>query len=508
MSESKIAELIRTRNELAKLLPFMPDPTGKGCNLHGLYQWQLDLINSKERYGFVCAANQIGKSVGNWIRMLRHMYMPELWEEFYGGQPHSFWYFYPSAPLSTAEIKTKYIRRYLPHESLKKHKRWGYKVDEAKGNVTAIHSATGVSVYFKSYSQPPDNLQAATLSGIFGDEEMPEKIIDELNFRGVSQDNFYYRNVFTATKGQEYLRRTIEERGERENFVGAFKRQISMYDCLTYADGRPSDIWTREKIEQAKAECTSNAEIQRRIYGRFVVSEDRKFHGFDHGRNSVPGHVIPGSWLIYGGIDWGSGGRKGHPSAICILAVSPDYKQGRVFKCWRGDGIPTTQGDVVVKYCEMVKGLQITEAAYDYSASDIGMIASRNGISLSRANKQRDASVELINTLFKNGQLKIYTGEGYEESDKLISEVATALTNGSKVNDDLIDALRYVVTLVPWQFQILPDDIEETKSVPIEARLSKREEFWKYGYKGSELWDSDGEELLNDYMELHDEYVL
>jgi len=433
--------------------------------------------------------------------------MPSLWEEFYGGErPHGFWYFYPTAQLSTAEIKSKYLRRYMPHESLKKHKRFGYQIDEHKGTVQAIHTATGISIYFKSYAQPPTNLQAATLSGIFGDEEMPKRIIDELNFRGAAQDHFYYRNCFTATQGQEYLRRTIEEVGERENFVDAFKRQISMYDCLKYADGTDSQIWTREKIEEAKIACTSNAEVQRRIYGKFVVSDNLKFHGFDHKKNTCEGHMIPKNWLIYSGLDWGSGGRKGHPSAIVFIGVSPDFKKGRVFLSWRGDGVSTTQGDVVAKYVELSKKFTITESAYDYSASDIGMIASRNGISISRANKNRDASVELINTLFKNGQLKIYVGEGYEENDKLIGEVATCLSNGSKLNDDMIDALRYGVTLVPWQFQILDDEIEVITTSNV-RKLSDREHFWKYGYKGSELWDSDGiNEELSDYMEMYDEY--
>ena len=494
------------RKELASKLPFMPDLSGKGCNLHGLYQWQLDYINSDKRFSFLCAANQIGKSVGNWIRMLRMIYLQEYWDKYFSGKPPlQFWYFYPTAQLSTSEIKTKHLKLYLPHESLKSHPKWGYKVEEEKRIIQAIHFATGVSVYFKSYSQPPSNLQAATLSGVFADEEMPESLLDELNFRGISQDDFYYHNCFTATVGQEYLRRTIECVGtELENFKGAFKRQISMYDCLTYANGQPSTIWSREKIEAAKAQCTSNAEILRRVYGRFVVSENRKFHGYDHDRNTAPGHLIPKSWLIYGGIDWGSGGSKGHPSAIVYIAVSPDFKRGRIFKTWRGDNISTTQGDVVAKHVELSKGMHITEAAYDYSAADIGIIASRSGISLSRANKDRDLSVELANTLFKNGQLKIYVGEGYEENDKLISEIATALTTSTKVNDDAIDAMRYCITLIPWQFEILGDEKEETEEE--QKPLSKRESFWKYGYKGAELWDDDVDYQINEYMELHDAY--
>ena len=507
--EIQVRKLQRARNELAVKLPFVPDASGMGCMAHPLYDWQHDYIESDTRFNFLCAANQIGKSVGNWIRMLRFVYLQSYWDRFFDGNPPlPFWYFYPTAQLSTSEIKTKYLKFYLPHDSLKKHPKWGYKVEEEKRIIQAIHFNTGTSVYFKSYSQPPSNLQAATLSGIFADEEMPEHLFDELNFRGMSRDDFYYHNCFTATLGQEYLRRTIEEKGERELFKDAFKRQISMYNCLKYNDGTASQIWTKDKIEAAKLSCSSEAEIQRRVYGRFVVSEDRKFAGFDYKRNTCSGHSIPNNWNVYAGIDWGSGGKRGHPSGILFLGVSPDFKRGRVFLSWRGDGIPTTQGDVVTRYVNMKKKFSVLEAAYDYSAADIGMIASRSGISLSRANKNQDLSVELINTLFKNGQLKIYIGDGYEENDKLISELQVALNRGPKKYDDLIDALRYAVTLVPWQFEMIRD-AQEDKVAYTEPKLSKRERFWKYGYEGSELWEPDLMQAeLDDYAIMTEVYDL
>ena len=199
----QLLKLQIARKSLAAKLPFAPDASGLGCNAHPLYTWQYDYINSHARYNFICAANQIGKSVANWIRMLRMVYLKSYWDKFFDGlPPNQFWYFYPTADLSTSEIKTKYLRKYLPDQSLKDHPRWGYKIDEDKKQIKAIHFPHNVSVFFKSMAQPPQNLQAATLSGVFADEEMLEKIFDELNFRGVSQDNFYYHNVFTATQGQ------------------------------------------------------------------------------------------------------------------------------------------------------------------------------------------------------------------------------------------------------------------------------------------------------------------
>lgn len=505
----RLDQLKAKRAELAKLLPFAVDDTGKGCVAHPLYQWQLDYIESPYRYNYICAANQIGKSAANWIRKLRFNLLSSYWDKFFGGEkPLPFWYFYPSSSISTAEIKTKYVRRYLPDESLKKHPRWGYKIEESKGVIEAIHFNVGTSNYYKFYSQPPSNLQTATLSGIFADEEMPKSLFDELNFRGVSRDHFYFNNVFTATIGQEYLRRTIEVRGDGELMPDAFKRQISMYDCLNYADGKPSTIWTEDKIAKVIASCTSPEEVQRRVFGRFVLSENRKFHSFNHDRNTSKGRQINnGEWLVYGGLDWGSGGASGHPSSALYLAVSKDFKKGRIFKAWRGDGISTTQGDLVAKHMQLSKGLNLINAAYDYSASDIGTIASRIGIPLVKADKSRDSSIELINTLFKNGQLVIYIGEGYEENEKLISEILSARDTGPKANDDLIDALRYCVNLVPWQFEIQEPE-QEAKAIEKKRKLSARERFWKYGH-ADEMFEYDAiDEAIDYYDDLMEMYEL
>lgn len=508
--EKDLLRLRKKRYELATKLPFIEDESGLGCMAHPLYDWQLAFILTKKKKAFTCAANQIGKSSGNWIRMLRFCYLQKYWDDFFNGQiPLPFWYFYPVAKLSTSEIKDKYIRQYLPHSDLKNHHKWGYKVEEEKRIVNAIHFNTGVSVYFKNYSQPPTNLQSATLSGVFSDEEMPENLFDELIFRGISRDNFYYHNVFTATQGQEYLRRVIEHRDHRELFPEAFKQQINMYQCLTYADGTPSKIWTKKKILSAIASCTSEAEVQRRVWGKFVLSENRKFHGFDHDSNTCEGQSVPSNWLIYGGLDWGSGGAKGHPSAILFIAVSPDFKQGRVFLSWRGDGIATTQGDVVTKYVKMSRDLSVTQAAYDFSAADIGTIAARSGISLTKANKNQDTSVEMINTLFKNKQLLIYVGEGYEQNDKLISEIASALDSGSKKNDDLVDALRYAVTLVPWQFEIQRYIKEDVKAISkSEKKISKRERFWKYGTEDDMFKVDSFDDAMQYYSDLNEMYEL
>jgi len=59
-----------------------------------------------------------------------------------------------------------------------------------------------------------------------------------------------------------------------------------------------------------------------------------KYPQFDIKRHMKEAHKLPKTWLIYEGVDTGSGDEgesEGHPSAIAFVAVSPDFRQGRVF---------------------------------------------------------------------------------------------------------------------------------------------------------------------------------
>ena len=72
--------------------------------------------------------------------------------------------------------------------------------------------------------------------------------------------------------------------------------------------------------------------------------------------------------------DPGSGGITGHPAGIIFLAVSPDFKQGRVFRAWRGDGVPTTSQDTLNKYRELRRDLKPVLQVYDYASKDFFLV--------------------------------------------------------------------------------------------------------------------------------------
>jgi hypothetical protein len=497
------------RQELAKLLerklyirenvPFLPDAG------HKLYEWQHYYIQSKNKVNLLTAANQTGKSSCNIIKCLRWAYTPELWPKLWKRRPTLFWYFYPTLDNATLEFQTKWLPTYMPKECMKNDDKYGYRLEYDKDKkIKYIMTATGIMILFRSYEIQPKNIQAATVFAVFGDEECPISHYPEINARLMSTDG-YYHNVFTATLGQEYLRCAMEERGTSlETFTGAFKRQISLYECLTYMDGSPSTVWTIERIEAEIKKCSSKEEVDRRILGKFVKTTGLRYSSFSYERNVKESHPIPKDWLIYAGIDYGSGGAKNHPSAIVFVGVSPDYEKARVFRCWRGDGIKTTQGDVIQKYIELSQGMEILEVYYDYSAADMDVLAARHGISFTKANKDREWGIPLVNTLFSNGQLVIYSGD---ENDKLIAECQTVADKQNKKSDgdDLSDALRYGLASIPFKLVNLNTytnkevSTDQVKEEPMNDRLA-----YYYGNVSPTMCDEITNEL-SEAMEMFNE---
>jgi hypothetical protein len=332
------------------------------------------------------------------------------------------------------------------------------------------------------------------------DEETPEELMSELNMRLAASDG-YLSAVFTPTMGSEYWRECIEETGKNRRFPNSWRKQVSMYDCLQYEDGTPSG-WTPEKINRAINSCKSPQDVERRVYGKFVVSEGLKYPGFHRLRNRTEGHPLPKNWSLWCGVDPGSGGDN-HPAAISVVAVSPDFTKGRVFRGWRGDGAQTTAGDVVKRAIQMTKDLEHCQIYYDWGCRDFYLIAQAAGLHVEPAEKSHLIGEQMINVLFKNQMLMIYD---YPELDPLCTELATLRNDvpKNKAKDDFADSLRYAVSLVPWNWNAIKSDfvIEAVAKKPKRERgVDIRRQFWE-GEKDEEGLVTADEELTawNDLM--------
>jgi hypothetical protein len=301
------------------------------------------------------------------------------------------------------------------------------------------------------------------------DEELPEDLYSELQAR-LFATNGYFDMVFTATKNQEMWWRAIEGEGEQELFPDAFKLQVTMYDCLKYNDGTPGHFTTK-RIDKIIESCKSPTEVDRRVKGRFVTEIGRKYPAFDPRRHYVKPFALPKNCKFYAGIDIGSGGQGGHPSAICFIAVDPEYRKGWVYKGWRGDGIPTTAGDTFMKFIEMRGGTNMTLQLYDQACRDFYTIASRAGESFQGSEKSHDLGEQIINSLFANNMLYLFDTP---EIRKLGGEFMRLLLDTPKkqAKDDFADACRYTAVMIPWDWTAIKD-LPTDDVIVQEAKVAK-----------------------------------
>jgi len=414
------------------------------------YKWSYDFFHSQNKICLLTAGNQLSKSSTQIRKMIEWSVNKSLWPKLWKTTPRNFIYMYPSAPVATVEIETKWIPEFLPRGPLKDSAEYGWHlVRNATKQIIAIKFNSGITIHFKSYEQNVSNLQTITAHYIAADEELPVEVYDEVVFRISGTDGFFSA-VFTATKGQEFWRECMEEVGTtKEKLPDAWKRQVSAYDCLEYMDGTKSH-WTIPRIKALEARCKSPQEVLKRVHGRFVRDDGLRYlFRRDKHQVSAPsgcfGIPTPGTYA-FAGVDYGSGNTGRSKSAIVFGELSANSRKVRIFKAWRGDGVITTAGDLFNQYMLLKGNIQMTAAAYDYGARDFYVIAERNGEPFFKADKARTRGDELINTLLRYDLLTIDSGD--EELDKLCLELLT-LAVDDITGDDLVDALRYCIMQMP-----------------------------------------------------------
>ncbi len=439
-------EKLKLLEEKARLVRGLP-------HLYGFkdYTWSRDFLDSNDKTILLTAANQLGKSTSQIRKIVEYATNVQAWPSRFRRNPRQFWYLYPTASVASAEFHTKWKPDILPKEDFKDDPQYGWKPEfKNRGDISAIYFNSGVTLYFKTYAQDVQHLQSGTVDYVACDEELPLELWDEINFRRNAVDG-YFSMVFTATLGQEFWRLCMEPKtGEKEAMPFAKKLRASLFDCQRFLDGTPSH-WTTEKIHRTIAMCKSEAEVQRRVYGRFVKDEGLKYPSFDRVRNIHTPMEIPAHWPIYVGVDIGAGGDENHPSAITFVAVRPDYKYARVFRHWRGDDRVYTMSDVASKYMELSQDLNVTAAFYDYHAKDFKTITDRMGLAFIPAEKKHDVGEQVINVLFKNAMLDI---DGTQECAPIVNELTTLQlgVDKRKAKDDSVDSMRYALTKIPFDF--------------------------------------------------------
>lgn len=509
----KKIEFLETREKLREMLPHLYSQKH--------YLWSREFFEwTQHKYQILTAANQVGKSTIAIKKIVHIATHPELWKKYWPEMPEGekpvFWYLYPNKETASIEFDEKW-RALMPNVT-EDDPQYGWKM---KGQLSGRSSGgcylqfnSGAKLHFKYYSQDVHHLQAGTAWIIVCDEETPVDLLPELQAR-INATDGYMIFVFTATRGQQFWREVVETRTKWQTEAKVW--QVSLYDCQTYEDGTKSR-WTDERIRQAIRRCATQAEVQRRIFGRFVVDEGLMFPMWDRSKHLKEWHLVPSEWSVYVGVDYGSASSDGaHPSAISFIAVNPERTQGRVILHWRGDKQVTTAQDVVTKYSMMARHLKnIVGVWYDYASADIGIIANRSGIPFQKADKGRTRGVALLGTLLKNDCLHVYTPceashkagipDDWIQGEKIAWEFESLKVDGDKrqAQDDSIDSVRYASMPIPWAWEILTD-LEENREVTMAEHIKTVDELRREAHpdkqKAEDIFDV-GEELefWNDYL--------
>ena len=443
------------------------------------------------------------------MKLLNLGWREELWPQYFGSKrPRMFIYLYPDKSTATQEYLTKW-KPLLSADG--KDSKYGWKPSFDNKDIDKIELTSGITIFFKFYSQKPQNIQAATADYVAMDEECPESHWNELMVRTQgtrAMGSGMVAMVFTATLGQEYLFKTMEKRGTpEEKFKEAYKDQISLYDCTHYADGSPSHL-TEDYIDnEIIPSYSSQNEILKRVFGRFVKDTGLLYHGFQHDRNTEPYDWDKvKNWSMFIGVDFGSGGVWGHSSSIALVAIDETWTQVRVVTSYFSNKERMTQGDLLNEFKKSFLKYNAFNS-YDYAATDFGELAKRESISFNKAEKSHEVGVGLLNTLMKSGQLKIFVGDGSGSNHQAISEFNSidVDTPKSRRVDDVADAIRYAIA--GQSLRITP--LKSSKDVAKPEITNKRMRFYKGLDRPEEEtpWSEYVEQTIEDAAKMFEEIL-
>ena len=439
-----------------------------------LYKWSYDFIMTPNPMAFVCGANQIAKTSTMIRKVLYRATSPHLWHRLYSRRPKNSWYFYPGTKVLDIEWDGKWME-WMPRvpASHPLHRLYGWEKIKNRQQFTGIRFRTGVELNFRYYSQGVDSLQSSTLSDVYGDEEIPVKFCEEMRSRLMATKGTW-NSGFTATLGQQYWYDVMEKQGmPGERHAAAFKRIISLFDCMKYIDGTAGEVWPTRKIIADYIKTLDNDEdnIKRRVFGRFIPTSGLAFESYSYAKATI-GTVILTRQLDYIlVVDPGSGGRMGHPTGILFLGVDPEKHLIYVLSAWRGDGIVTANNFIIKQMMAMAGSSPLELLIYDGSAADfkLDVIEALPNLPLLAADKMRNIGFGRVNSYLDVGAIKIPEtrppGVAFWEKDemtKLHEELKltrrTENLQGRKTGhqvDDLTDCLRYACMHIHLPLDIL-----------------------------------------------------
>lgn len=366
--------------------------------------------------------------------------------KFYGLEP----FYHNKVDIWVGSVDTKTQREaaqveidhFLPKREVKKI--WRFQ----NGAYDKILLENGSTIGFKTYEQGRESWQGPKRKVIWCDEEPPSDIIDEARARLIDEDALLF---FTMTP-------LLGITTVYKDFIEKPTPQRAYIVCPTYENrSHLSDSYF------ASMESLPEEQRQSRLHGMFVQLGGLVYKEFKRNIHVIP-HFEPDprNFLFYAGMDFGAD----HPTAFLIAAVDFD---GNVFIFREYKQREKDFGTHIRGWRNLSMGYDVKRIFHDPSAKQAKIEFRKEGIRLEPGVRERNIGISLIQTLLSQRKLfvsdqclqLIYEFEHHQHKPQ--RNVETKDANVKKVDDDLLDALRYMVAAL---FRA------KAKEVPVGKRLA------------------------------------
>lgn len=347
-------------------------------------------------------------------------------------------------------------------------------VDQVKIRHASGHDAT---LFFRSYEQGRENLQSATISIVYCDEEPPEEVIGELKARLTATGGLMYM-AFTPLNGMTELVQEFWRGDDEDKFLVC----LSMYD----AGHMTEDLLRKAEKRYASLKYS---ERQARMYGIPAMGAGMVYPVPDEELIGELPRDLPDyrlKWL--NGMDFGRGE---HPTAVVFGAydtstgvlylydafetVEKSVAENASLIKRRGSWIPTAFPHDLLKDTGVGSGKSRSGSGHRYKDwyEEEGVTMTPEHAQLLLSNGKKSASVENglieVRRMMTEGRLKVSRSMSAWFDEKNIYRYDD---NGKpiKKRDHMMDATRYLVVMLRYAITKL-DIFEDNGEVKDETDI-------------------------------------
>lgn len=431
------------------------------------YEAQLDFLNSNSNTIALIGGNRVGKTLTGSFAIRCHATgdYPSWWRGIRFAGPIDVWVAGVTAQRVRDTVQEKLFGKLgkmgtgmIPKASIISDsilKKTG--TPGAIDRIDVKHVSGGTStIQFFSYEMEREKFQGSSVSLVWFDEEPPEPIYNECKMRVLDcQGNIIF--TFTPLSGITTFYDNIMQDEK------VHKVWLSMDEAKHL---RPEDI-------DRLLEGMSDSEKKARRHG--VATEGSgKIFGFAEEEYTIEPFEIPSHWRRIGGLDVG----LTHPTGALMAVIDDDSKTVYITNEYRVSNKTAIDHSAHLKHWGIP--FMTDPHAFDRmigTGTSTASIYQSEGLDVRKANNNVQASIAEIRKRIGSGQLFIFS-----TCQMLLKEMRTYRTKETadgntkivKVDDDLIDPLRYLImgieenAEVPKRFQ---RKMNISKFKPADARI-------------------------------------